>query len=272
MASNPPLIRSSLRKILPFLVQAQEQSLNEADTVRRVAKVLEDVLGYDGMNEITRETVIKGKYVDIGVKLDGVLRFLVEVKAAGTPLRDRHIDQARAYAAEGNIRWVVLTNGTIWNLYHLTFEEGIEHDEVFSVDLSTDDFNKAADTLAVLHKDSVRRELHEDLWRKTTALSPQSIGKTLFTESVIRLIRRELRRVERISIDEEDLVAAIKELFSVEAREQMGPVKLRRRRKKRTVTQPGTETIGDEEEAAEKEHPAGGVTEGTDDEETVERH
>ena len=234
MAGSPPLIRSPLRKVLPYLVQAQEQSLNEADTVRRVAKVLEDVLGYDGMSEITRETVIKGKYVDIGVKLDGVLRFLVEVKAAGTPLRDRHIDQARAYAADGNIRWVVLTNGTIWNLYHLTFEEGIDHDEVFSVDVSSDDFNRAADTLAVLHRDSVRKDLHEDLWRRTTALSPQSIGRALFNEGVIRLMRRELRRAEGISVDEEDLAGAIKGLFSVETREQMGPVKLRRRRRKRS--------------------------------------
>ena len=252
MAGSPPLIRSALRKVLPYLVQAQEQGLNEADTVRRVAKVLEDVLGYDGMNEITRETVIKGKYVDIGVKLDGVLRFLVEVKAAGTPLRDRHIDQARAYAADGNIRWVVLTNGTTWNLYHLTFEEGIDHDEVFSVDVSSDDFNKAADTLAVLHRDSVRKDLHEDLWRRTTALSPQSIGKALFNEGVIRLMRRELRRAEGISVDEEDLAAAIKGLFSVEAREQMGPVKLRRRRRKRSST-PATPEAGPAEGALRSE-------------------
>ncbi|HUU15360.1 MAG TPA: type I restriction enzyme HsdR N-terminal domain-containing protein [Terriglobia bacterium] len=234
VAINTPSIRGQMRKVLPFLIQAQEQSLNEADTVRRVVKVLSEVLGYDDMNEITRETVIKGKYVDIGIKLDGVLRLLVEVKAAGTPLRDRHIDQARSYAAEGNIRWVVLTNGTVWHLYHLTFEEGIEHDLVFSIDVAGDDFDNAADLLAVLHRDSVRKDLHEELWRMRTALSPQSMGRTLFTENVIRLIRRELRRAEGISIDEEDLVAGIKNLFSIEAREQMGPIKIRRRKRKRT--------------------------------------
>ena len=61
MAPSPPSIRSALRKIHPFLIQAQEQNLNEADTVFRIKKVFEDVLGYDGMTEITGEAQIKGK-------------------------------------------------------------------------------------------------------------------------------------------------------------------------------------------------------------------
>lgn len=235
MAASPPSIRSAFRKIAPFLIQAAEQSLNEADTVRRIVKVFEDVLEYDGMSEISREALIKGKYVDLAIKLDGTTKLLVEVKAAGTILRDRHIDQARAYAADGNIRWVVLTNGTSWSLYHLTFEEGIEHDLVFSVEVVADRTDEAADALAVLHRDSVRKGLHEDLWHRKSALSAQSIGRALLTESVLRLIRREIRRSEGISIDEEDLVSGMKNLFSPEAREQMGPIKIRRRRRKREV-------------------------------------
>jgi hypothetical protein len=235
MAASPPSIRPAFRKIAPFLIQAAEQSLNEADTVRRVVKVFEDVLEYDGMVEISREALIKGKYVDLAIKLDGTIRLLVEVKAAGTILRDRHIDQARAYAADGNIRWVVLTNGTSWNLYHLTFEEGIEHDLVFSVEVAPDRTDEAADALAVLHRDSVRKGLHEELWRRKSALSAQSLGRALFTESVLRVIRREVRLTEGISVDEEDLASGIKMLFSPEAREQMGPIKIRRRKRKRAV-------------------------------------
>jgi hypothetical protein len=52
--------------------------------------------------------------------------FPIEAKSAATTLRDRHIDQAESYAAKDNIRWVLLTNGVVWSLYHLTFEEGIE--------------------------------------------------------------------------------------------------------------------------------------------------
>ena len=46
-------IRKPLKNMLPHLKKAQEENLNEADTVRRVAKVLEDVLGYHGFDEIT---------------------------------------------------------------------------------------------------------------------------------------------------------------------------------------------------------------------------
>jgi hypothetical protein len=235
MAAQPPLIRTAFRKIAPFLSQAAEQNLNEADTVRRVVKVFEDVLGYDGMTELSRESLIKGKYVDLAVKIDGITKLLVEVKAAGSPLRDRHIDQARGYAAEGNIRWVVLTNGTNWSLYHLTFEEGIEHDLVFTVDVAAQPADEAADVLALLHRESIKRGLHEDLWMKKSALSAQSLGRAIFTEGVIRLIRREIRRAEGISIAEEDLVTAIKALLSADTREQIGPIKIRRRRRKKAA-------------------------------------
>lgn len=233
-----PSIRAALRKVLPFLLQAQEQNLNEADTVQRVVKVFEDVLGYDGMTEISRESLVKGKYVDLAIKLDGVTKLLIEVKAAGMPLRDRHTDQARSYAAEGNVPWVVLTNGTTWQLYHLTFEEGIEHDRVFSVDLSQGESDEATDTVALLHRESIKKGLHEQFWQRKSALSPQSLGKALFTEAVTRMLRREIRRSEGVSIGEDDLVSALKELFSVEVREQIGPIKIRHRRRKKSHPDP----------------------------------
>jgi hypothetical protein len=45
-----------------------------------------------------------------GSPLSPRYRILVEATSAGTPLRDRHIEQAERYAAEGNHRSVVLTN------------------------------------------------------------------------------------------------------------------------------------------------------------------
>lgn len=122
-----PNIRRPLRKMLPVLLKAQQDNLNEADTVQRLVMVFADVLGYDRLEEITPEAQVRDKYVDIAIKLDGAVKFLVEAKAAGVDLRNRHIEQAKGYAAEANIRWVVLTNGVIWSLYHLTFEEGIDY-------------------------------------------------------------------------------------------------------------------------------------------------
>lgn len=240
-------IVKELKKLLPHLLKAREDNLNEADTRQRIAKVLEDVLGYDPMTEISRETQIKEKYVDIAVKIDGAIRLLVEAKSAPTVLRDRHIEQAQHYAAEGNIPWVLLTNGIVWNLYHLSFDEGIDHTRAFSVDLSTDPLEKAAETLALLHRQSLKKGDLDEYWEHRVALSPESIGRALFAEDTLKLIRREIRRREGLLIDEEDLAQAIHGMLSTESRELIGPVKVRRRSKTHprsaSAPEPGTDAV-----------------------------
>ncbi len=190
----------------------------------------EQVLGYDRLEEITREHQVKDKYVDVALKIDGRVRILVEAKAAATELRDRHIEQAKSYGAESNIRWVLLTNGVAWSLYHLTFDDGLDYERVFAVDLSKDEIETAAESLSLLHRQSVRRDCHEDFWQRKAALDAESIARALYTDTTLRVIRRQIRKREGISVDEEDLASAIHALFSTEAREKIGPVKIRRRR------------------------------------------
>lgn len=227
----PPDITKALKKYVPILLQAQRDNMNEADTVQRLIKVFEDVLGYDSLSEISREAQMKNKYVDVALKVDGVVRLLVEAKAAGVVLRDRHIEQAQSYASRNNFQWVLLTNGVCWNLYHLTFEEGIEYERAFAVDLSVlEQFNESASLLSVLHRVAIKKGEHEGFWQKRRALGSASIGRALFQEGVLRLLRREIRRNEGLLIDSEDLAKALHGMFSLEAREQIGPVKIRRKR------------------------------------------
>ncbi len=227
----PVDIRKPLRKFLPHLLQAQAAGLNEADTVQRLIKLFEEVLGYDGMTDISREAQMKGKFVDIVLKVDGVIRLLVEAKAGGETLRERHIEQAQAYASRNNYRWVLLTNGVAWQLFHLTFEQGIEYETAFSLDLSEEGgFDKAVEHLALLHKQAWKKGELEDFWKKARALGPASIGKALMQESVLSLIRREVRREEGLLIDVEDLAKGIHDMLSAEARELIGPMRVRRKR------------------------------------------
>ncbi len=241
-------IRKPLKKYSPILVKAKTDNLNEADTVQRVVKVFEDVLGYDALEEVTREAAIKDKYCDLGIKIDGTIRLLVEVKSASTTLRERHIDQAKSYAANSNLRWVLLTNGVQWILYHLTFEEGIDAVQAFDVDVEQD-VDAAAEKVALLHKQSISRGALDEYWQQKSATSPVSIGNALFTEPVLMLIRREIRRREGLLIDVEDLGAALHGMFSTEAREQIGPFKIRRKRARRAP--------GDPQGAEKKAEPVG---------------
>jgi predicted type IV restriction endonuclease len=227
-----PNIIHQLKKYVPHLLKAQEDNLNEADTLQRIIKVFEDVLGYDALSEISREMQIKCKYVDLSIKIESAVRFLVEAKSAGTALRDRHIEQAERYAAEGNIPWVLLTNGVMWNLYHLTFDEGIEYERVFSATITDDSesLERTADMLSLLHRQSIKDGAHEEFWKQRAAMSADSIGKAIFNEDVLLFIRREIRRHEGTLIALEDLADAIHSLFSPEAQMQIGPVRIHSRK------------------------------------------
>lgn len=231
-----PDIRRQLKKFAIHFREARDAGLNEADTVLRLCRFFEDVLGYEGLQDISREAEMKKKFVDVCLKVDGRIRLLVEAKAAGQQLRDRHIEQAQIYASQNNHPWVVLTNGVDWHLYHLTFDEGIEYDRAFTVTLATDDgLDQAADKLAYLHKKSVSKGQLEEFWEKATALGPSSIGACLFQEAVLMHLRREIRRVTGVLIDTEDLAKSLHEMLSSETRECVGPLKIRRRRKPRRL-------------------------------------
>ncbi|HEY6194526.1 MAG TPA: type I restriction enzyme HsdR N-terminal domain-containing protein [Candidatus Eisenbacteria bacterium] len=231
-------IKRPLRKILPHLFKGRDENLNEADTVQRIIKVFEEVFGYDPMEEITRETQVRDKYVDLAIKLDGRTRLLIEAKAAAVVLRDRHIEQAERYAAEGNMPWVILTNSVVWSLYHLSFDEGIEYIKAFSIDLASDDLDHVCGLLGLFHRHSIKKGELDAFWERRVALSPESIGKALFTEGTMRLIRRQIRRREGVLIDQEDLALAIHGMFSTETREQIGPPRVRRKFK--TKSRPST--------------------------------
>jgi predicted type IV restriction endonuclease len=215
-----------LRKYLPFLLKAREDKLNEADTSQRIIEVFKNVLGYDTMTEITCEMEVRSKYADIAIKIDSVVKLFVEVKAADTVLRDRHIDQSEVYAAKGNVPWVLLTNGIDWSLYHLTFDDGLEYERVFAVTLSKESVAKDAEMIGLLHRSAIRSGEHEAYWKQVSALSPESIGRALFREDVMRLMRRTIRHKEGTLIDIEDLASAIHSLFTAEAKEQIGPPKV----------------------------------------------
>jgi len=226
-------IKKPLRKFARHFLNLREAKANESDTVARLRHFFEEVLGYDGVKDISSETEMKGKYVDLCSKIDDNICMLVEAKAAAMQLRVRQIDQAKHYASENGFRWVLLTNGVEWNLYHVTFDEdeGIEYDPAFTVSLADEKLDDAADKLAILHKRSIAKDSLERYWERKSALCAGSIGKAIFNESVLRVLRRELRRLCDVMIDPEDLAVAVHSMFTQEARDEMGPLRIRKRKK-----------------------------------------
>ena len=123
-------IQQGLKKYAPILDEARKRDVNEADTVTIVKGILSDVFGWDPFFEVTAEYTIRGTYVDLAVKSDDTIHYLVEVKAIGADLRSNHLRQAVNYAANHGIEWVVLTNGADWQAHRVTFGRPISNDLV----------------------------------------------------------------------------------------------------------------------------------------------
>lgn len=228
-----------LKRYAQVFREAAERDANESDTVMYLVKFFEDVLGYDSLaGDISKEVSVKDRYCDFGVKINGALAFLVEAKAVGTQqLRDKHIEQAENYASRAGIRWVLLTNGLQWQLFHLTFNEGegIVHDLAFDVKLADLEANAEGvwNCLSLLTKASVNKDLLEDFWGQKKALAPSSLIRVLFSEPVLTVIRREINRNAEARLGLADVFAGVKEVLSKDAILAAGDFTFSKRRKRR---------------------------------------
>ena len=109
-------IAAQMKRYQSVLGTIQKKDTSEADTVTVINDMLTDVCGYDKFLEVTGQYAIRGTFVDLAVKVDENIRYLIEVKAVGIELKDIHIKQAIDYAANEGIEWVILTNGAVWRI------------------------------------------------------------------------------------------------------------------------------------------------------------
>lgn len=224
-------IRKPLKEFAHHFLEARERHATEGDTVALLCKFFEDVLGYDPIADIGHELKVKGnKRVDLTLKVDTVVRHLVEAKAANEKLRDNHIDQAYGYASQNNFNWMILTNGVDWNLYHLTIDDGVNYEIAFKVSIAPETLDDAAEKLALLHKKAVKKDELEEWWERYSAIRPVSIGKALFQECVLKLLRTEVHRETGLLFHCEDLANALHEMLSQDARDEIGPLKIHHHR------------------------------------------
>src|SRR5215210_7770409 len=90
-------ISSQIKKYQAILAEAQSRDVSECDTVVIIVDMLADVLGYKKYLEIRTEHSISGTYIELAVK-ENEMRFLIQVNAIGTFVKDHHIKQAIDYA------------------------------------------------------------------------------------------------------------------------------------------------------------------------------
>ena len=168
---------------------------------------MSDLFGYDKYTEITAEHQIKGTFRDLALKIDGKLALLIEVKAIGSELKDGYIRQAVDYAANQGVEWVILTNAARWEIHKIGFGKPITNDLLVALDFLAIDPKKDSDleVLFLLSREAQGKSLLDEYHEQKQALSKYSIGALLLTETILSVMRRELKRLSpdvRIEIEE----------------------------------------------------------------------
>ncbi len=190
-------LKESIPKFQMVLAAARDRDVNEADTVMVVADILEEVFGWDKYEDITREYAVQGTFIDLAVKTNNTIDYLIEVKAIGLSLKDSHLRQAINYAAKGGVKWAVLTNGLDWEIHRITVDQQVTNQQVLS--FSFLDINARSDqdlqTIFLLCKKAVNKDLIEEYYEHKQAVNRYAIGTILLTDESVNLVRRVLRRI-----------------------------------------------------------------------------
>lgn len=203
--------KENLGKIQKILEQAKDRDINEADTVVIVTDILTILFGYDKYTEVTREYCIKSTYCDLAIKIEGSVKFLIEVKAIGTTLADKHYQQALDYGANNGNEWIILTNGVAWKVYKVKFEKPIKTEFVceFNIlDVKIKNKNDL-DKLYILCKEGLKKNAIDEFTQHKMIVNKYYIGAFIRSEYIIEAIKREFRKVDptiRFEADEIDTI------------------------------------------------------------------
>lgn len=201
-------ISANLKTFQQVAASHKSKDVSEADTVTLVKDILSSCFGFDKYQELTSEQQIRGTFCDLAVKIDGKIKYLIEVKAAGVSLNESHLRQALGYGANQGIEWIVLTNAIEWRLHRIKFGQPIDHEEVSSFNLldvnpkKEDDIKK----MFLLCREGISSAAMDAYHQHTQILNRYTIAQVILTESVVSAIRKEVKKIfPEIKIDHEQI-------------------------------------------------------------------
>jgi len=204
-------VKVAIRRFAKPLSDLVARDANEGDTRLLVTDILCDALGYDKYEDLTTEYQVKGEFVDYGIRLDKQLVAFIECKRSTTKLGSRHLRQVQQYAVNEGVEWVWLTNGAVWQIYHIEGVLPLVVDLALEVDLLNDPPAQATQGLFYISKMALRRKLIDDLWQEKRAKSPKSLARALMSGSVADAIRKELRKATSQNIAASEITRLLRE-------------------------------------------------------------
>lgn len=196
---------------LPRLNISLENKENESDTRLLITKMLQKILGYK-LEDIKTEQKIQGRRADYVISIGGNDVLVIEAKRIGMALRERQAFQATSYGAHGGIKWAILTNALVWQLYRISTGDKIETDLVFTIDLRDGLDDEEAYWFYLISKHGMsRKNILDNLWRKISALCYDNIVNVILTEDVVVKIRTNLTKQFSCKLTNEEVRSAVEE-------------------------------------------------------------
>ena len=188
-------VKTAIRRFQKPLAELVARDANEGDTRLLVTDFLCEGLGYDKYDDLTTEYQVKGEFADYGIRVDKQLVAFIEVKRIAQKLNEKHLRQVQAYAVNEGVEWMLLTNGQVWQAWHMTPGLPVVMDMAFEVDLLSDrSMASKVESLFHISRDAFKRHQIDELWRAQAATSARSVARIVLSEKVIEEIRKELRR------------------------------------------------------------------------------
>ena len=190
------LVRA-IAKYQQVLQIAKDRDVNESDTVSIIKDMLADVFGYDKYLDVTSEFAIRGTFCDLAIKIENKVEFLIEAKAIGLELKEGHLRQAIEYGANNGVPWVLLTNGIVWRVYKIRFEQPINYDlvcEFCFAELDTKN-EEHQEKLFIVCKEGLVKAAREEFHEKILTVNRFVLGALILGDEVVGVIRRELRKL-----------------------------------------------------------------------------
>jgi hypothetical protein len=190
-------VQTRLKSYQNIVTSHRTRDVSEADTVTVVKDVLADVFGYDKYAELTSEHQIRGTFCDLAIQIEGKIRFLIEVKGAGSTLNDSHLRQAVNYGAHEGIEWIILTNAYEWRFYKVIFAQPIDWEEITRFCLPDLSVRSQADLerMFLLAREGLPLDAINSFHQHQQIMNQFTIAQVVQSESIVAAVRREMRRL-----------------------------------------------------------------------------
>ncbi|MBB5435029.1 hypothetical protein [Nocardiopsis composta] len=200
-ASTRNRLAAAIDRFSGPLADLVERDANDGDTRLLVTDFLSYGLNFSKYEELTTEYRTSGDSIDYALRLDGKLFAPIEVKRVGQTLDARNLQQARRLALDEGAEWLILTNGRVWQVYHLRPDpDGGNPSTVRIIDVDLMAEGQEAlvgnvDALFHITHEAIEHGRLDDLRKWREAVEPGPLAEVLQSEPVVRALRHELRRI-----------------------------------------------------------------------------